>query len=179
MEAGEDPNAPKKKRKKAATARKTAEKKKAPMKAATKKPKTTQQEASSDSEDSELDADLLSAVAKGEAGVGWKVKVNWPKMNQWYEGTVLSYDAKTRQHKVSYTADKQVKLEPLDSVGPDMVKWLMGPNGEEPTDEGDKAERGKDEEGEPETFTEREEEGGARVAGRVVREAVEGEAHAP
>jgi len=152
-----------KKRKKSLAAKKQPEKKKkaAPKPAAAKKATAKakakpESESESESEDSDMDADLLSAVSKGEAGVGWRVKVNWPKMKKWYDGTVVSYNAKTRHHKVKYAVDSQTKEEPLDLVGPTGVKWLEGPDGEAPSDDFE------EETGGP--YTEAEEAGGTHGA---------------
>lgn len=73
IEAGEDPDAPKKKRRKGAK-KPAAEKKKAPKKPAAARKKSSKatkapQDSDSNSDsDNDLGDDLLSAVAKGEAG---------------------------------------------------------------------------------------------------------------
>jgi hypothetical protein len=52
-----------------------------------------------------------------EAGVGRRLRVYWPAMQRWYQGTVRSYDAKTDRHVVLYkdgdTQSLQLKHEPV------------------------------------------------------------------
>lgn len=53
----------------------------------------------------------------GEAGVGKRVRVYWPAMQRWYQGTVKAYDAKSDKHTVLYKdGDSQhlvLKHEPV------------------------------------------------------------------
>jgi hypothetical protein len=52
-----------------------------------------------------------------EAGVGRRLRVYWPAMQRWYQGTVRSHDAKTDRHVVLYkdgdTQSLQLKHEPV------------------------------------------------------------------
>ncbi|WIA16327.1 hypothetical protein OEZ85_013026 [Tetradesmus obliquus] len=52
-----------------------------------------------------------------EGGVGRRLRVYWPAMQRWYQGTVRSYDPKTDRHVVLYkdgdTQSLQLKHEPV------------------------------------------------------------------
>jgi hypothetical protein len=52
-----------------------------------------------------------------EAGVGRRLRVYWPAMQRWYQGTVRAYDPKTDRHIVLYkdgdTQSLQLKHEPV------------------------------------------------------------------
>lgn len=66
----------------------------------------------------------------GEASVGWRVKVYWPKMKKWYYGQVLLFDANEKTHTVFYD-DWQL----TDETSETKMKWC-GPPGSWPEEHG-------------------------------------------
>jgi len=58
----------------------------------------------------EKEAEPELPAPRKEGGVGWKVRVHWPKMQKWYTAIVLAYNAGTSKHAVRYTADGVKKV---------------------------------------------------------------------